>query len=95
MAVVMGVFLTRWFLATNGYDDTFFVHQMPGSIAGSWGEMWAWWSIAFAKLAVGILAIFAWRIFAKFLLHRILPPTFRAFPRNPLPPAHPRPDPLP
>ena len=26
---------------------------------------------------VGILAIFAWRIFAKFLLHRILPPIFR------------------
>lgn len=25
----------------------------------------------------GILAIFAWRIFAKFLLHRILPPIFR------------------
>ena len=25
----------------------------------------------------GVLAIFAWRIFAKFLLHRILPPTFR------------------
>ncbi len=25
----------------------------------------------------GILTIFAWRIFAKFLLHRILPPTFR------------------
>jgi dihydrosphingosine 1-phosphate phosphatase len=26
---------------------------------------------------LGILTIFAWRIFAKFLMHRILPPTFR------------------
>lgn len=26
---------------------------------------------------IGILTIFAWRIVAKFLLHRVLPPTFR------------------
>ena len=34
-------------------------------------------NIKFMFSRVGILAIFAWRIFAKFLLHRILPPIFR------------------
>jgi len=77
MAVVMGEFLTQWFLANYGFDKSFFVHVMPGKMNGTLSEMWAWWSIAAAKMVIGILTIFAWRIFAKFLLHRILPPTFR------------------
>ena len=38
------------------------------------------WFLCFAQTDSrfpGILAIFVWRIFAKFLLHRILPPIFR------------------
>jgi len=77
MSVDMGEFLTRWYMSQNGYDDRFFVRQMPGRIVGTAHEMWAWWSIAAAKMVVGILAIFAWRILAKFVFHRTLPPTFR------------------
>lgn len=94
MSVFMGEFLTRWYMARNGYDNHFFVRKMPGTLWGPVPEMWMWWSIATAKLVIGvfnnshcravliagfpgILAIFVWRIFAKFLMHRILPPTFR------------------
>ncbi|EKM56390.1 uncharacterized protein PHACADRAFT_253476 [Phanerochaete carnosa HHB-10118-sp] len=77
MAVVMGEFLTQWYTANYGFDKGFFVHSMPGKITGTPSEMWAWWSIAVTKTVIGILAIFAWRMFAKFLLHRTLPPTFR------------------
>lgn len=100
MSVVMGEFLTRWYMAQHGYDNRFFVRTMPGEAWGAMPEMWTWWSVATAKMVLGqfhvdfpckaarvdanhhvdsagILAIFAWRIFAKFLLHRILPPTFR------------------
>ncbi|THG98896.1 hypothetical protein EW026_g3372 [Hermanssonia centrifuga] len=73
----MGDCLTRWHMSQHGYDHRFFVRVMPGKAVGTFTEMWAWWTIAVAKLVVGILTIFAWRIFAKFLLHRILPPTFR------------------
>lgn len=76
MAVVMGNFLTRWYMAGHGYDETFF-HRMPGHMLGEWADMWTWWSTAAAKMVVGILTIFAWRIFAKSLLHRMLPPLFR------------------
>lgn len=81
MSVVMGEFLTRWYMYRNNYDETFFVRSMPGKARGSWAEMQLWWSIAAAKMVVGILAIFAWRIFAKALMHRVLPPTFRLLAR--------------
>lgn len=78
MSVVLGEMLVRWFMIRYHFDATFFVRAMPGHVSGgSWTEMWAWWSTAAAKMVVGIMAIFAWRIFAKFLLHRVLPPTFR------------------
>ncbi|KAL1724282.1 hypothetical protein EV715DRAFT_244770 [Schizophyllum commune] len=38
-----------------------------------------WWTIAFLKMFLGIMIIFAWRLFAKSALHIILPPTFRFF----------------
>lgn len=101
MSVVMGEFLTRWCMSRYGFDDRFFVRTMPGRPSGTLPELWAWWSVAAAKLvigkyahrlptvphkvhrtntgfAVGVLAIFAWRILAKALLHRVLPPTYRA-----------------
>lgn len=96
MSVVMGEFLTRWYMSRHGYDNRFFKRVMAGKAYGSLPDMWTWWSIAAAKLVVGecqtsqascdftlngltvgVLAIFAWRIFAKFLLHRILPPSYR------------------
>ncbi|KAK7685024.1 hypothetical protein QCA50_011859 [Cerrena zonata] len=77
MSVVLGEFLTEWCMARYLAKD-FFVLTMPGSpFNGIWSDMSLWWSIAAAKMVVGVLTIFAWRIFAKFLLHRILPPTFR------------------
>ncbi|KAI0341413.1 hypothetical protein BDW22DRAFT_1332802 [Trametopsis cervina] len=77
VSVVMGEFLTRWYMSRYGYDIQFFVTPMAGKAVGTVPEMWAWWTIAVAKMVIGILAIFAWRIFAKFISHRILPPTFR------------------
>lgn len=53
MAVVMGEYLTRWFMSQHGYDDTFFVLTMQGKPYGSLTEMWTWWSIAVGKLIVG------------------------------------------
>lgn len=52
MAVVMGNFLTRWYMAGHGYDETFF-HRMPGHMLGEWADMWTWWSTAAAKMVVG------------------------------------------
>ncbi|TRM64665.1 hypothetical protein BD626DRAFT_547068 [Schizophyllum amplum] len=36
-----------------------------------------WWGMAVLKMTVGIVIIFAWRLFAKSALHIILPPVFR------------------
>ncbi|KAF7799313.1 hypothetical protein EIP86_010545 [Pleurotus ostreatoroseus] len=77
MSVVMGEFLTRWYMHQHGFDDGFFVRRMPGRPSGSLAEMCSWWTIAAAKLVVGVMAIFAWRILAKSLLHRVLPPAYR------------------
>jgi hypothetical protein len=58
-----------------------------------WNDVLVWWSLAAFKvrfipflksrilirLIVGILTIFAWRIFAKSTSHLILPPTFRFY----------------
>lgn len=55
MSVVMGEYLTRWYMAQHGYNDRFFVHVMPGKVWGTIPDMWAWWSIASAKLVIGEL----------------------------------------
>lgn len=57
MAVVMGESLTMWYMAQNGYDETFFVHRMPGNMFGTWAEMWGWWSTAAAKLVIGKFSV--------------------------------------
>ncbi|KAJ7034573.1 sphingosine-1-phosphate phosphatase [Mycena alexandri] len=43
----------------------------------TWADVGVWWGFALAKMVFGILTIFAWRLLAKALLHRALPPTFR------------------
>lgn len=53
MSVVMGEFLTRWYMHQHGFDDRFFVRRMPGRPSGTLPEMWAWWTIAAAKLVLG------------------------------------------
>ncbi|KAJ7154572.1 sphingosine-1-phosphate phosphatase [Mycena filopes] len=60
------------------------VTDVAGVVAGQWvlvDRTWAdvgvWWSVALGKMVFGILTIFAWRLIAKALLHRALPPTFR------------------
>ena len=53
MAVVMGEFLTRWYMTQHGYDHRFFKRVMAGRPFGTVPEMWTWWSIAAAKMVVG------------------------------------------
>lgn len=77
ISVAMGDYLTRWGMARYQLDAKYLTPFMPGHPIGTWSEMSAWWSIAALKMICGVLAIFAWRIFAKFLLHRMLPPLFR------------------
>ncbi|KAI0072156.1 PAP2-domain-containing protein [Panus rudis PR-1116 ss-1] len=77
MSVVLGEFLTTWSLIKLRFDEDSFMRPMSGRPFGTWGEMSLWWSVAAAKMVLGILTIFVWRIFAKFLCHRILPPIFR------------------
>jgi len=77
VSVILGDVLFTWFRLRHQFDKSFFVKVMDGQPIGTPTEMWTWWSIAAAKMIIGVMAIFAWRIFAKFLCHRILPPTFR------------------
>ncbi|TCD68717.1 hypothetical protein EIP91_010001 [Steccherinum ochraceum] len=77
ISVAMGDYLTRWVMGRYHINEKYLTHVMPGSPMGSWAEMSTWWSLAAAKMVTGVLAIFAWRIFAKFLSHRMLPPLFR------------------
>ncbi|KAH9916229.1 PAP2-domain-containing protein, partial [Amylocystis lapponica] len=77
VSVVMGEVLSRWYMQHSGYDQTFFVSEMPGRSWATWMDVATWWSIGALKLVLGILIIFAWRIFAKSLSHMVLPPIFR------------------
>lgn len=77
ISVAMGDYLTRWAMTRYQLDEKHLTHVMPGHPIGTWSEMTTWWSLAAAKMVVGVLAIFAWRFFAKFLMHTILPPIFR------------------
>ncbi|KZT00509.1 uncharacterized protein LAESUDRAFT_553458 [Laetiporus sulphureus 93-53] len=77
ISVVLGEILSRWYMLHNGYGDEYFVHVMPGSPWGSWLDTLTWWTVAVAKMTVGILIIFIWRIFAKNMSHFVLPPLFR------------------
>ncbi|KAJ8514226.1 hypothetical protein ONZ45_g8224 [Pleurotus djamor] len=90
ISVVFGCLTARWTMR-DWKTSTFHTHSvMPGSgwmfdhIDNVWvavdinvGEALIWWSVAFVKVVVGILAIFMWRLLAKSLLHVMLPPIFR------------------
>lgn len=77
VSVIMGEVLSRWYMLHHGYDDSYFVRVMPGCIWGGWVDMFTWWSMAVVKMVLGILIIFMWRIFAKTVMHTVLPPIFR------------------
>ncbi|KAG6333952.1 hypothetical protein ID866_5135 [Astraeus odoratus] len=83
ISVILGAFLARWHTVYAEIDGQLLQAVMPGGQADVWtfGEKLRWCSIAGAKVSVGILIIFVWRLFAKSVLHLVLPPLFRALAR--------------
>ncbi|KAF8839582.1 acid phosphatase/Vanadium-dependent haloperoxidase [Paxillus ammoniavirescens] len=80
VSVILGVLLARWHSVYVGLDEMFLHTVMPGGQGGVWtweGKV-QWWSTAGAKMGIGILIIFVWRLLAKSVLHAVLPPVFRA-----------------
>ncbi|KAI8971283.1 PAP2-domain-containing protein [Trametes punicea] len=77
ISVIMGEVLARWYMAHNGYDESFFLRPMPGSSWATWTDVGIWWSVAAIKVVIGVLTIVVWRIVAKSFCHFILPPIFR------------------
>ncbi|KAF9226198.1 hypothetical protein BS17DRAFT_729195 [Gyrodon lividus] len=80
VSVILGVLLARWHSVYVGLDEIFLNTVMPGSQGDvwSWEGKVQWWSLAGAKIGIGILIIFVWRLLAKSILHVVLPPVFRA-----------------
>ncbi|KAG1833654.1 PAP2 superfamily-domain-containing protein [Suillus subalutaceus] len=78
-SVFLGIALCRWHSVRSGIDERFLSSVMPGpqGTVWTWEDTASWWALACAKVTVGILAIFVWRILAKSLLHLVLPPLFR------------------
>ncbi|KAG1721651.1 PAP2 superfamily-domain-containing protein [Suillus lakei] len=79
VSVFLGIALCRWHSVYSGVDERFLSSVMPGpqGAVWTWEDTASWWTLACAKVTVGILVIFVWRIFAKSLLHLVLPPIFR------------------
>ncbi|KAF8552134.1 hypothetical protein OG21DRAFT_1511846 [Imleria badia] len=80
VSVILGIYLARWHSVYAGLDGKFFDTVMPGGQTAiwTWDERMGWWSLAGAKVGLGILIIFIWRLLAKSFLHAVLPPVFRA-----------------
>lgn len=94
MSVVLGSLVGRWGVEYSGVGALMGrTIVMPGSgwlldaggqwiqLERGWSDVCLWWGVAALKMVVGILAIFAWRLFAKSALHLILPPTYRLLAR--------------
>ncbi|KAL4258395.1 Phosphatidic acid phosphatase type 2/haloperoxidase domain-containing protein [Pleurotus pulmonarius] len=90
ISVVFGILMGRWGFGAWKVNGVHTRSIMPGSgwvfdnAQSVWiaternvADMLVWWSVAFIKVVVGVLAIFTWRLLAKSLLHVILPPIFR------------------
>ncbi|KAL0957978.1 hypothetical protein HGRIS_000155 [Hohenbuehelia grisea] len=88
-SVVLGALLGRWSLGAWRESHIKSI-VMPGSgwvwdsaeytwmsAPRSFNDVALWWIVATAKVVVGILAIFTWRLVAKSVLHITLPPTIR------------------
>jgi len=81
VAVVAGVLIARWSAVRAGLSADFYQARTPGWQKESWEHKLLWVSLCAVKLVGGVLAIAVWRIVAKFALHAILPPIFRALAR--------------
>ncbi|KAG1801268.1 PAP2 superfamily-domain-containing protein [Suillus variegatus] len=79
VSVLLGIALSRWHSVYSGVDERFLSSVMPGPQGAAWAleDTVSWWTLACAKVTIGILVIFVWRILAKSLLHLVLPPLFR------------------
>ncbi|KAG2140761.1 PAP2 superfamily-domain-containing protein [Suillus cothurnatus] len=79
VSVFLGIALCRWHSVYSGVDERLLSSVMPGpqGTVWTWEDTASWWTLACAKVTVGILVIFVWRILAKSLLHLVLPPLFR------------------
>jgi hypothetical protein len=79
VSVFLGIALCRWHSVYSGVDERLLNSVMPGpqGTVWTWEDTASWWTLACAKVTVGILVIFVWRILAKSLLHLVLPPLFR------------------
>ncbi|KAH7904371.1 hypothetical protein BJ138DRAFT_1019219 [Hygrophoropsis aurantiaca] len=77
VSVILGIFLARWHTIHAGVEAKYMESVMPGNLEATWQDLGVWWSVAGAKMGVGILTIFAWRLLAKSTLHAVLPPLFR------------------
>ncbi|KAJ8688727.1 Long-chain base-1-phosphate phosphatase [Pleurotus ostreatus] len=90
ISVVFGILMGRWGFGAWKVNGVHARSIMPGSgwVFDNAQSVWiaterniadilVWWSVAFIKVVVGVLAIFTWRLLAKSLLHVILPPIFR------------------
>ncbi|KAG2089314.1 PAP2 superfamily-domain-containing protein [Suillus discolor] len=79
VSVLLGIALSRWHSVYSGVDERFLSSVMPGPQGAAWTleDTVSWWTLACAKVTIGILVIFVWRILAKSLLHIVLPPLFR------------------
>ncbi|KAL4068629.1 hypothetical protein V8B97DRAFT_1918710 [Scleroderma yunnanense] len=80
VSVILGASIARWHAAFSGVDRQLLQTVMPGGRGDVWtlGEKLRWYSLASAKVGMGILIIFVWRLLAKAVLHLVLPPLFRA-----------------
>ncbi|KAF9538128.1 hypothetical protein CPC08DRAFT_808238 [Agrocybe pediades] len=92
LSVYLGALVSRWAASYSGSGTAFTNVITPGSgwmleagrwvqLERGWNDVAIWWLIAAAKMIVGILTIFVWRLLAKSALHIILPPTFRLLAR--------------
>ncbi|KAF9237776.1 phosphatidic acid phosphatase type 2/haloperoxidase [Melanogaster broomeanus] len=79
VSVILGVLSARWHLAYAGFDERLLDTVMPGGLGEGWEWEWKvqWCSLAGAKVGIGILIIFVWRLLAKAVLRVVLPPVFR------------------
>ncbi|KAG8873048.1 hypothetical protein FRB98_009217, partial [Tulasnella sp. 332] len=72
VSVMVGIAVSVWWRARWGFDAEggYYVTKSP--------KTWMMWTaVATVKMVIGILIIFGWRLIAKNVLHKILPPIFR------------------
>jgi len=79
VAVVIGTGLGRWHSANYGLDAAsgFLVVPMPGSQLATFEDWLIYLFFCTAKMVVGVMIIFAWRIVAKTVMLTALPPIYR------------------